>query len=46
MGNLAKLMVKSIRFIVHIQSKLLQHTPVMGTHHSSYELNCVSRTVE
>ena len=30
-------------FNVHIQSKLLQHTPVMGTH-SSYKLGCLSRT--
>ena len=30
-------------FNVHIQSKLLQHTPVMGTH-SSYQLGCQSRT--
>ena len=28
---------------MHIQSKLLQHTPVMGTH-SSYKLGCLSRT--
>ena len=34
----------SIRcFNVHIQSKLLQHMPVMGTH-SSYQLGCVSKT--
>ena len=30
-------------FNVHIQSKLLQHTPVMGTH-SSYQLGYLSRT--
>ena len=30
-------------FNVHIQSKLLYHTPVMGTH-SSYQLGCLSRT--
>ena len=36
--------IKSIRFNVHIQRKLLQHTPVMGTH-SSYQLCCLSRTV-
>ena len=30
-------------FNVHIQSKLLQHTPVMGTQ-SSYQLGCLSRT--
>ena len=30
-------------FDVHIQSKLLEHTPVMGTH-SSYQLGCLSRT--
>ena len=29
-----------LRFNVHIQTKLLQHTPVMGTH-SSYELGCL-----
>ena len=34
----------SIRFNVHIQNKLLQRTPVMGTHFS-YELGRVSRTV-
>ena len=36
--------VKSVRFNVHIQSKLLWHTPVMGTH-SGYQLGCLSRTV-
>ena len=30
-------------FNVAIRSKLLQHTPVMGTH-SSYQLGCLSRT--
>ena len=30
-------------FNVHIQSKLLSHMPVMGTH-SSYQLGCLSRT--
>ena len=30
-------------FSVHIKNKLLQHTPVMGTH-SSYQLGCLSRT--
>ena len=30
-------------FNVSIQSKLLKHTTVMGTH-SSYELGCLSRT--
>ena len=33
----------SIRFNVHIQSKLLEHTPIMGSH-SSYCLGCLSRT--
>ena len=37
-------MSMSIRFNVHIQSKLLQHTPVMGTQ-SSYQLGCLPRTV-
>ena len=36
--------MKSIRFNVHIQSKLLYHTPVMGTQ-SRYQLGCVTRTV-
>ena len=30
-------------FNVHIQNKLLYHTPVMGTH-SSYQLGCMFRT--
>ena len=30
-------------FNVHIQNKLLKHTPVMGTQ-SSYQLDCLSRT--
>ena len=29
---------------MHIQSKLLQYTPVMGTYHS-YELGCLYMTV-
>ena len=29
-----------LRFNVHIQCKLLYHTPVMGTH-SSYRLSCL-----
>ena len=36
--------VKSVRFNVHIQSKLLQYMPVMGTH-SIYQLRCLSSTV-
>ena len=32
-----------IRFNVHIQSKLLQHMHVVGTH-SSYQLGCLSKT--
>ena len=36
--------IKSVRFNVHIQSKWLYHTPIMGIH-SSYELGCVSKTV-
>ena len=35
---------RSIKFIVHIQSKLCQHTPVMGTH-SSYQMGYLSWTV-
>ena len=31
-------------FNAHIQSKLLQHTPVMSTH-SSYQVGCLSSTV-
>ena len=44
--SLSSIKVKSrqLVFNVHIQSKLLQHMPVMGTY-SSYELGCVSRTV-
>ena len=30
-------------FNMHIQSKLLYHMPVMGTH-SSYQLGCLPRT--
>ena len=36
----AQYFVMSVRFNVHIQSKLLSHTPVMDTY-SSYELGCV-----
>ena len=41
-----QVMVKFLFFLVfnvHIQSKLLWYTPVMGTH-SSYQLGCLSRT--
>ena len=30
-------------FNVHVQIKLLEHTPVMGTY-SSYQLDCLYRT--
>ena len=37
------LLLTFLVFNMHIQSKLLKHTPVMGTH-SSYQLGCLSRT--
>ena len=33
-----------MRLNLHIQSKLLQHTAVKGTH-SNYQLGCLSRTL-